>query len=181
MLASEFADERRCPYWFETITAIATHDDGQVAFQSGDRHYTTQAGGPQDFTEVETSAEQRRKKVRDCLEDSYRKHSWISLLESACEKLIGDAVRRFGIIDILVNNAACQVTWGLAKLAINRGVRVNAVAPGPAWMPLISRSVEKENERECSSNTLLGRAPQPPELAPPYVWLASPSASYVTG
>ncbi|MEW4563181.1 DUF3891 family protein [Bremerella sp. JC770] len=91
MLAREFADDRRCPYWFETITAIATHDDGQVAFQSGDRRYTTQAGAPKDFTDVEMSADQRYQKVRECLENAYRKHRWIGLLESQhAEFLYGD-------------------------------------------------------------------------------------------
>lgn len=93
-LASEFSDARRCPFWFETITAVATHDDGQVAFQSGDRRYTTQAGAPKDFTEVEMTADLRYKKVRDCLENSYRKHRWIGLLESRhAEFLYGNEER----------------------------------------------------------------------------------------
>ncbi|TWT90288.1 hypothetical protein Mal64_06730 [Pseudobythopirellula maris] len=81
-LASEFAEDRRCPFWLETVTAIATHDDGQVAFQPGDRRYLTQAGAPKDFTAVELSAEQRYEKTRDCLENAYRKHRWTGLLES---------------------------------------------------------------------------------------------------
>ena len=170
--------------------------------------------------------------------------------EQTCENLIGDALRHFGKLDILVNNAAFQLTrddlddfstalfdrilktnvyapfWlsrdalpkltcggsiintvsiqgydpspellpyavtksaligmtkGLAKLAIDRGIRVNAVAPGPVWTPLIPGSLRQEKVRQFGANTVFGRAAQPAELAPLYVWLASPSASYVTG
>ena len=73
------------------------------------------------------------------------------------------------------------MTKGLAKLAIHRGVRVNAVAPGPVWTPLIPGSVAPDKVQRFGENTLFGRAAQPAELAPLYVWLASPEASYVTG
>lgn len=170
--------------------------------------------------------------------------------EDACEKLVGDTLDRFGKLDVLVNNAAYQVTrdeideissetfdrimktnlyapfWlskyslsklspggsiintvsiqgydpspellpyavtksaligmtkGLAKLAMERGVRVNAVAPGPVWTPLIPGSVGIEKVQNFGANTVFGRAAQPAELAPLYVWLACPLASYVTG
>ncbi|WP_231690888.1 SDR family oxidoreductase [Aureliella helgolandensis] len=169
--------------------------------------------------------------------------------ESFCTELIGQAVEQLGSLDILVNNAAFQVTedsiedfstetfdrifktniyapfWlsraamghlpaggsiintvsiqgyspspyllpyattksaligmtkALAKLAMERGVRVNAVAPGPVWTPLIPGSMPQEKFENFGADTLFERPAQPAELAPLYVWLASPAASYVT-
>ena len=73
------------------------------------------------------------------------------------------------------------MTKALAKLAIEHGVRVNAVAPGPVWTPFIPGSMPADKVKTFGSSTLFGRPAQPVELAPPYVWLASPEASYVTG
>lgn len=77
-------------------------------------------------------------------------------------------------------SALLGITKGLAKLAIEHGVRVNAVAPGPVWTPLIPASLEADHVEKFGGNTLFKRPAQPAELAPLYVWLASPEASYVT-
>jgi NAD(P)-dependent dehydrogenase (short-subunit alcohol dehydrogenase family) len=69
----------------------------------------------------------------------------------------------------------------LAKMAAKQGIRVNVVAPGPVWTPLIPYSMDQEKIKTFGENTLLGRAAQPAELAPVYVFLASEEASYVTG
>lgn len=169
--------------------------------------------------------------------------------ESFCNKLIEDSVGSLGSLDILVNNAAYQVTgetiddftteafdrilktniyapfWlsraamdhlppggsiintvsiqgynpspfllpyattksaligmtkSLAKLAIEKGVRVNAVAPGPVWTPFIPASMPVEKFERFGADTLFARPAQPIELAPLYVWIASAEASYVT-
>ncbi|QEG43170.1 SDR family oxidoreductase [Roseimaritima ulvae] len=78
-------------------------------------------------------------------------------------------------------SAMLGMTKGLAKLAMKQGVRVNAVAPGPVWTPLIPGSMPADKVEQFGANTLFGRPAQPIELAPLYVWLASPDASYVTG
>ena len=78
-------------------------------------------------------------------------------------------------------SALLGFTKGLAKLAIEHGVRANAVAPGPVWTPLIPGSMPMEKIEQFGANTLFERPAQPIELAPLYVWLASPDASYVTG
>ena len=78
-------------------------------------------------------------------------------------------------------SAMLGMTKGLAKLAMDHGVRVNAVAPGPVWTPLIPGSMPEDKFKEFGANNLFGRPAQPIELAPLYVWLASPDASYVTG
>lgn len=168
--------------------------------------------------------------------------------EEACRELIDRAVREFGRIDVLVNNAAYQMgqpnsieaisteqfdrvmhtnlyalfwlskmslphipeggsiinttsvqayqpkphlldyaatkgaivsfTQGLAAHVASRGIRVNAVAPGPVWTPLIPSTMPDTSK--FGKGSPLGRPAQPAEMAPAYVFLASPEASYVT-
>ncbi|MFI8740321.1 SDR family oxidoreductase [Stutzerimonas zhaodongensis] len=77
----------------------------------------------------------------------------------------------------IVNFSKC-----LAKQLISKGIRVNAVAPGPFWTPLqVSGGQTMENLKSFGSSTPIGRPGQPVELAPVYVLLASTAASYVTG
>ena len=64
---------------------------------------------------------------------------------------------------------------------LERGLRVNAVAPGPIWTPLIPSTSPPEKTSKFGENTPLGRAGQPAELAPIYVFLASNDSSYITG
>jgi NAD(P)-dependent dehydrogenase (short-subunit alcohol dehydrogenase family) len=170
--------------------------------------------------------------------------------EAHCTSLVERAVREFGSLDILVNNAAHQMTFnsieeisaeewdktfrtniysqfylskaavkymkpgsaivnttsinaknpspellayattkgaianftaGLAQQLAKRGIRVNCVAPGPIWTPLIPSTMPEEKVESFGKNTPLGRAGQPAELAPAYVLLASEEASYITG
>jgi len=167
-----------------------------------------------------------------------------------CRQIIAEAVRAFGTIDVLVNNAAFQMThktleeisdeeWdytiatnlsamfhlckaalphmkagasiigsssvnsdmpsptlapyaatkaaianlsaSLAQLLGDRGIRVNSVAPGPIWTPVIPSTMPEEKVESFGSNTPLGRAGQPVELAPVYVLLASDEGSYISG
>ena len=77
--------------------------------------------------------------------------------------------------------AIANFTAGLAGLVADQGIRVNAVAPGPVWTPLIPATMPEEKVKEFGSNTPLGRPGQPAELAPAYVFLASDEASYITG
>jgi NAD(P)-dependent dehydrogenase (short-subunit alcohol dehydrogenase family) len=173
-------------------------------------------------------------------------------LDSAeqCRKVIETAAREFGKIDILVNNAAFQMThesldeisdeeWeytfrvnisamfylvkaalphmgpgssiigsssvnsdmpsptlapyaatkaaianfsaSLAQLLGGKGIRVNSVAPGPIWTPLIPSTMPPEKVESFGTDTPLGRPGQPAELAPVYVLLASDDGSYVSG
>jgi NAD(P)-dependent dehydrogenase (short-subunit alcohol dehydrogenase family) len=69
----------------------------------------------------------------------------------------------------------------LAQLLGPRGIRVNSVAPGPIWTPLIPSTMPKEKVESFGEQTPLGRAGQPAELAPVYVLLASDDGSYVSG
>jgi NAD(P)-dependent dehydrogenase (short-subunit alcohol dehydrogenase family) len=76
-----------------------------------------------------------------------------------------------------------QVTFtkGLAQALAERGIRVNAVAPGPIWTPLVVMSMDSDRTSTFGEQTPLGRAGQPAELAPLYVFLCSEDASYITG
>ncbi|RBP63648.1 hypothetical protein DFO66_10978 [Brevibacterium sanguinis] len=87
------------------------------------------------------------------------------------------------LIDYASTKAAINnFTKGLAQQLAPRGIRVNAVAPGPIWTPLqVSDGQPKEALPKFGKNTPLGRAGQPTELAPAYVFLTSPESSYVLG
>jgi NAD(P)-dependent dehydrogenase (short-subunit alcohol dehydrogenase family) len=87
------------------------------------------------------------------------------------------------LIDYASTKAAINnFSKGLAQQLAPRGIRVNTVAPGPIWTPLqVSDGQPKEALPEFGKNTPLGRAGQPTELAPAYVFLTSPESSYVLG
>jgi NAD(P)-dependent dehydrogenase (short-subunit alcohol dehydrogenase family) len=72
-------------------------------------------------------------------------------------------------------------TGGLAQMLAERDIRVNCVAPGPIWTPLIPSTMPMEKVRTFGSQVPMQRPGQPCELAPVYVMLASPEASYVSG
>ncbi|VCU62463.1 oxidoreductase [Pseudomonas synxantha] len=167
-----------------------------------------------------------------------------------CTAIVNDTVEKFGRIDVLVNNAAFQMTYksledipdedwvktfnvnitamfrickaalphmaqgssiintssvnsdmpnptllpyaatkgaianftaGLAQMLGERGIRVNSVAPGPIWTPLIVSTMPEESVKHFGGNTPLGRPGQPVEVAPIYVLLASDEGSYISG
>lgn len=87
------------------------------------------------------------------------------------------------LIDYASTKAAINnFTSGLSQELAPKGIRVNAVAPGPIWTPLQPAGGQKtEDLPEFGKSTPLGRAGQPTELAPAYVFLASPESSYVVG
>ncbi|USB33726.1 SDR family oxidoreductase [Paenibacillus sp. YPG26] len=77
--------------------------------------------------------------------------------------------------------AIVSFTRSLALSLVDQGIRVNAVAPGPIWTPLIPSSFTAEEVSTFGTDTPMKRAGQPYELAPAYVYLASSDSSYVTG
>jgi len=72
-------------------------------------------------------------------------------------------------------------TAGLAQLLAERGIRANAVAPGPVWTPLIPSTMPPDKVKNFGKQVPMGRPAQPVELAPAYVMLASDEASYISG
>lgn len=86
------------------------------------------------------------------------------------------------LIDYAMTKAAqVAFTKALAQDLGSRGIRVNAVAPGPIWTPLIPATSWPDKLPTFGQDTPLGRAGQPAELAPAYVFLASAEASYISG
>jgi NAD(P)-dependent dehydrogenase (short-subunit alcohol dehydrogenase family) len=88
--------------------------------------------------------------------------------------------------DFLIDYAATKgaivtFTRSLSQSLVSQGIRVNGVAPGPIWTPLIPASFNEQHVAEFGKNTPMGRAGQPAEVAPCYVFLASEDASYMTG
>ncbi len=73
------------------------------------------------------------------------------------------------------------MTGNLAQMLGDRGIRVNSVAPGPIWTPLIPATMKPEMVEGFGDDTPLGRPGQPVEVAPAFVYLASDEASYVSG
>ncbi len=87
-----------------------------------------------------------------------------------------------GLIDYASTKAAIiGFTRSLSANLIDRGIRVNAVAPGPIWTPLIASSFKPTKVAQHGSDVPMHRAGEPVEVAPSYLFLASDDASYITG
>jgi len=77
--------------------------------------------------------------------------------------------------------AIVAFTRSLSQSVVDKGIRVNAVAPGPVWTPLIPASFDKKKVAEFGKDSPMGRPAQPAEIAPCYVFLASTDAAFMTG
>ncbi len=85
------------------------------------------------------------------------------------------------LLDYATSKAAIvNFTKGLAADVVEKGIRVNSVAPGPVWTPLIPATMDEEKVGSFGAQSPMGRAAQPAELAPSYVFLASQESSYIT-
>ncbi|KAG8479208.1 hypothetical protein CXB51_029866 [Gossypium anomalum] len=120
-----------------------------------------------------------------------------------CKQVVDDIVKVYSRIDILVNNAAEQYESSVEVNAylitqqprvplwlsleaslqlVNKGIRVNGVAPGLIWTPLIPASFDKEKTAQFGNDVPMKRADHPIEVAPCYVFLAcNVCSSYITG
>ncbi|MBW0101303.1 SDR family oxidoreductase [Pseudonocardia sp. KRD291] len=87
------------------------------------------------------------------------------------------------LIDYSATKGAVQsLTYSLAQSLTERGIRVNCVAPGPVWTPLIPATMPAEKVESFGTQVPMGRAAHPDEIAPSYVFFAAPSlSSYYTG
>jgi NAD(P)-dependent dehydrogenase (short-subunit alcohol dehydrogenase family) len=85
------------------------------------------------------------------------------------------------LLDYAMTKAAiANFTKSLGEQLVERGIRVNAVAPGPIWTPLIPATMDGERLPSFGKDTPMGRPGQPSELAPAYVFFASQESSYIT-
>ena len=81
----------------------------------------------------------------------------------------------------MTKGALTSFTRSLAINLVNKGIRVNAVAPGPVWTPLIPASFDASEVAKFGKDNPMKRPAQPVELAEAYVFLASEGASFITG
>jgi len=107
-------------------------------------------------------------------------------MEPGASIIVTSSIQAFNpspeLIDYAMTKAALiAFTKALAQELGPKGVRVNAVAPGPIWTPLIPATEWPDHLPDFGTDTPLGRAGQPAEVAPAYVYLASPESSYVSG
>ena len=72
-------------------------------------------------------------------------------------------------------------TKGLSESLLSRGIRVNCVAPGPVWTPIVVQSFDAEKNANFGKNSPMGRPAQPAELAPAFVFLANDESRYISG
>ena len=87
-----------------------------------------------------------------------------------------------GLLDYSATKGAItSFTRSLAQSLADKGIRVNGVAPGPIWTPLIPSTMPPEHVEEFGKNTPLGRPGEPKEVAPAYVLIASDEASFMSG
>ncbi|HEX2059746.1 MAG TPA: SDR family oxidoreductase [Thermoanaerobaculia bacterium] len=87
-----------------------------------------------------------------------------------------------GLLDYSATKGAIHTfTRSLAQSLAEQGIRVNCVAPGPVWTPLIPATMDKDHVARFGKDTVWGRAAQPAEIAPSYVFLASDDGKYYTG
>jgi NAD(P)-dependent dehydrogenase (short-subunit alcohol dehydrogenase family) len=85
------------------------------------------------------------------------------------------------LLDYATSKAAIvNFTKGLGHNLVDRGIRANSVAPGPVWTPLIPATMDEKKLESFGAQAPMGRAAQPAELAPFYVFLASQESSYMT-
>jgi NAD(P)-dependent dehydrogenase (short-subunit alcohol dehydrogenase family) len=86
------------------------------------------------------------------------------------------------LLDYATSKAAIvNFTKALGQDLVERGIRANSVAPGPIWTPLIPATMDGDKVESFGAQSPMGRAGQPAELAPFYVFLASQESSYMTG
>jgi NAD(P)-dependent dehydrogenase (short-subunit alcohol dehydrogenase family) len=177
-IAGDVGDEQFCQAAVEqTIGAFGRLDI--LVNNAAEQH-------PQDSLE-EISAEQLERTFRtNIFSFFYITKAALKYLEKGSAIINSSSVTAYRGSKHLIDYAATKgaivaFTRSLAQSLAARGIRVNGVAPGPIWTPLIPASFPAEHVETFGSDVPLGRAGQPGEVAPSYVFLAADDSSYMTG
>ena len=139
----------------------------------------------QDFTKI-TAAQVERTFRTNIFSMFYLTRFVLPHLREGCTIVNTTSVTAYRGSEHLIDYASTKgaivaFTRSLSKNLANKKIRVNAVAPGPIWTPLIPATFPEDRLEEFGKDTPLGRPGQPEEVAPCYVFLASDDASYMTG
>lgn len=198
----EHADARETVRWVEKARRRAIAVPGDVAAQDHCRHLVEQSVahfGRLDILVNNAALQRSHAKLEDISAEEWDRtfrtniYSMFYLSQAALPHMKpGSAIINTSSINAkapspellayaTTKGAIANFTSGLAQLLAERGIRVNCVAPGPVWTPLIPSTMPAEKVRHFGDNTPLERPAQPAELAPAYVLLASGEASYITG
>lgn len=116
----------------------------------------------------------------------YFTHEALKFMKPGCSIINTASVVAYRGSEHLVDYSATKgaivsFTRALSKNLAAKGIRVNAVAPGPVWTPLVIETFDAKKLKEFGKNTPMKRAGKPSEIAPAYVFLSSEDASYITG
>lgn len=199
---NEDEDARQTMHWVEDAGRKGTTIAGDMTSQSHCREVVRRAAdalGGLDIIVNNAAAHWEEKDLESItpeqLEQTFRTNIfsvfWIT--QAALPHLHGgDSVINTGsvvalrgssdLLDYSATKGAVHVfTMSLAQALAERGIRVNCVAPGPVWTPLIASTKSKESVEGFGKNTSWGRPAHPAELAPSYVFLASADARFITG
>jgi NAD(P)-dependent dehydrogenase (short-subunit alcohol dehydrogenase family) len=178
IIAGDVGDEQFCRAAVEqTVTAFDRLD--VVVNNAAEQH-------PQDSLE-KISVEQLERTFRtNIFSFFYITKAALNYLKEGSAIINSSSVTAYRGSHHLIDYAATKgaivaFTRSLAQSLADKGIRVNGVAPGPIWTPLIPASFPAEHVETFGSDVPLGRAGQPEEVAPSYVFLAADDSSYMTG
>ena len=178
LVAGDIGDERHC----EALVRRIVDEFGRLDVLVNNAAYQRSHGELEDFTAAE-------------IDRTFRTniHSMFYLSKAAARHMPpGSAIVNSASVQAdtpssellayaATKGAIATFTAALAELLAKQGIRVNAVAPGPVWTPLIPATMAPDKVAQFGATTPLGRPGQPAELAPAYIFLASDAASYITG
>jgi NAD(P)-dependent dehydrogenase (short-subunit alcohol dehydrogenase family) len=178
LIAGDVGDERFCKQAVEkTVKGFGRLD---ILVNNAAVQY------PQDSIEAITSSQLEKTFRTNIFSFFYMVKAALAHLKKGSTIINTTSVTAYRGSDHLLDYSATKgaivtFTRSLAKALMDKGIRVNAVAPGPIWTPLIAATLKDDDPAQFGSDAPMGRAGEPEEVAPSYVFLASDDSSYMTG